>query len=136
MVTHLLAIAGEKYGNIPVGKGEDDSIKFVNLLKESRMPSESRTVKWDTVKEIVEKYQVSSSLHSLWNSRCAEQRDDSSSHFVTECVSSGFASSLRIYLRTGSHDGYLPACARRRTTTIAVRSRKRILHGSQGTVKN
>lgn len=65
MVTHLLAIAGEKYGNIPVGKGEDDSIKFVNLLKESRMPSESRTVKWDTVKEIVEKYQVISSLHLL-----------------------------------------------------------------------
>ncbi|KAH8104584.1 hypothetical protein BXZ70DRAFT_596840 [Cristinia sonorae] len=57
VLNHLLALAGEKFGNIPVGKNDDDGAKFVSLLKESRIPPEQRTVKWDTVKEIVEKYQ-------------------------------------------------------------------------------
>ena len=62
VVNHLLAVAGEKYGNIPVGKNDDDGTKFMSLLKESRIPAEQRTVKWETVKEIVEKFEVRSNL--------------------------------------------------------------------------
>ncbi|CAL1713118.1 unnamed protein product [Somion occarium] len=56
VVNHLLSIAGERFGNIPVGKGDDDGQKFNNLLKESRLSPEQRTLKWETLRDIMEKY--------------------------------------------------------------------------------
>ncbi|KAK7689999.1 hypothetical protein QCA50_006641 [Cerrena zonata] len=57
VATYILTIAGERYGNVPIGKGEDDGQKFLNLLKESRLSPEQRTSKWETLRDILEKYQ-------------------------------------------------------------------------------
>lgn len=58
VVNHILSIAGELYGNIPVVKGDDDGSVFMDMLKESRLPAEQRSIKYETAKEIVEKFKV------------------------------------------------------------------------------
>lgn len=59
--THFQAIAVRLYGNIPLGKGDDDGSTFEAVIKESRFPAEQRTLKWETLKEILEKYKVRNS---------------------------------------------------------------------------
>lgn len=56
--THFQSIAVRMYGNIPLGKGDDDSSIIEAVIKDSRFPAEQRTVKWDCLKEILEKYKV------------------------------------------------------------------------------
>ncbi|KAF8645256.1 hypothetical protein AX16_008081 [Volvariella volvacea WC 439] len=53
---HLLSLAERRYGEIPRGKSEDDGYIFTAFLKESRFPSHMRTVGWETIKEMLEKY--------------------------------------------------------------------------------
>ncbi|KAI0781991.1 hypothetical protein C8Q75DRAFT_789273 [Abortiporus biennis] len=55
-VNYILSIAGEMYGNIPVSKGEDDGAAFNTLLKDSRLPSDQRVMKFEAARDIVEKY--------------------------------------------------------------------------------
>ncbi|KIP08106.1 hypothetical protein PHLGIDRAFT_127240 [Phlebiopsis gigantea 11061_1 CR5-6] len=54
--THFQTIAVRLYGNIPLGKGDDDGSILEGVIKESRFPVEQRHLKWDTLKEILEKY--------------------------------------------------------------------------------
>ncbi|KAG6890646.1 hypothetical protein C0995_006622 [Termitomyces sp. Mi166 len=53
---HFLKLAEEMYGNIPRAKNEDDGYIFNAFLKQSRWPSSLKTVNWDTIREILEKY--------------------------------------------------------------------------------
>ncbi|KAF7797419.1 hypothetical protein EIP86_008614 [Pleurotus ostreatoroseus] len=54
--THFQTIAVQLYGDIPLGKGDDDGALFDTVIKESRFPVESRLMKVDTLKEVLEKY--------------------------------------------------------------------------------
>ncbi|KAI0071695.1 hypothetical protein K474DRAFT_1686956 [Panus rudis PR-1116 ss-1] len=56
LVNHLLSIAADRFGDVPVGKGEDDGSSLSALLIESRLPLEHRSVTWEAAKDIVEKY--------------------------------------------------------------------------------
>lgn len=53
---YLLSVATKRYGNIPTGKGEDDGTIFSEFLRESRYPTEQKHVKWEQVRDILEKY--------------------------------------------------------------------------------
>ncbi|KAG6878086.1 hypothetical protein C0993_012413 [Termitomyces sp. T159_Od127] len=53
---HFLKLAEAIYGNIPRAKSEDDGYIFNTFLKQSRWPTSLKTVKWDTIREILEKY--------------------------------------------------------------------------------
>ncbi|TFY69079.1 hypothetical protein EVG20_g3301 [Dentipellis fragilis] len=50
--TYLLNVAGERLGEIPVGKGDDDGTVFMNFIKENRVPPNLRSVKTETVIEL------------------------------------------------------------------------------------
>ncbi|KAI0947141.1 hypothetical protein AcV7_009642 [Taiwanofungus camphoratus] len=54
--THFMTVAARMYGDIPVAKGDDDGSVFAALLKSSRLPSEARPIKWEVLKEVLEKY--------------------------------------------------------------------------------
>ncbi|PFH54082.1 hypothetical protein AMATHDRAFT_53891 [Amanita thiersii Skay4041] len=54
--TYFLALAENCYGDIPRGKNDDDGTLFVNFLKESRFPTDLRSITWETIREILEKY--------------------------------------------------------------------------------
>ncbi|KNZ73051.1 hypothetical protein J132_01436 [Termitomyces sp. J132] len=55
---HFLKLAEEMYGNIPRAKNEDDGYIFNTFLKQSRWPTSLKTVNWDTIREILEQYNV------------------------------------------------------------------------------
>jgi hypothetical protein len=57
--THLLSIATKQFGNIPTGKGDDDGSIFNDFLRGSRYPAEMKSIKWEDVRDIIEKYKVS-----------------------------------------------------------------------------
>jgi hypothetical protein len=65
--TYLQTIATKQYGNIPVNKGDDDGSIFNEFLRESRYPAEMKHIKWDEIRDIVEKYKVR--LIFYWVSR-------------------------------------------------------------------
>ncbi|KII87013.1 hypothetical protein PLICRDRAFT_55897 [Plicaturopsis crispa FD-325 SS-3] len=54
--SHLLATAAQRFGEIPVGKGEDDGTLFATFLKESRFPRDMKNVKVEDIKVVLEKY--------------------------------------------------------------------------------
>ncbi|KAI0699093.1 Squalene/phytoene synthase-domain-containing protein [Cytidiella melzeri] len=54
--THFQAAAVQQFGNIPLGKGDDDGSVVDAVIKESRFPIEQRQIKWETVREVLEKY--------------------------------------------------------------------------------
>ena len=56
--THFQTVAVQRYGNIPLGKGDDDVTLFDNIIRESRFPIESRSTKWEMLKDVLEKYGV------------------------------------------------------------------------------
>ena len=56
--THFQTIAVRLYGNIPLGKGDDDGTMFSLMLKQSRFPAEYRMAKWEQLRDAVEKYKV------------------------------------------------------------------------------
>ena len=59
---HLMSVATKRYGDIPTGKGDDDGTIFSEFLRESRYPTEQKHVKWEEVRDILEKYKVSKLL--------------------------------------------------------------------------
>ncbi|KAF9013286.1 hypothetical protein BDQ17DRAFT_1343128 [Cyathus striatus] len=54
--TYFMRLAEGMYGEIPHGKGEDDGAVFMAFLKESRFPPTVKTITWEDIKEILEKY--------------------------------------------------------------------------------
>lgn len=56
---HFLKVAADMYGEIPLAKGEDDGSVFASFLKESRLPTEIKSVKWEEIRDILEIYKVS-----------------------------------------------------------------------------
>ena len=56
--THFQAAAVRMFGNVPLGKGDDDGATFEAVIKESRFPTEQRTVKLETLREILEQFKV------------------------------------------------------------------------------
>ena len=57
--THFLKVAADMYGEIPLAKGEDDGSVFASFLKESRLPAEIKSVKWEEIRDILEIYKAS-----------------------------------------------------------------------------
>ncbi|KAF4590146.1 hypothetical protein EYR38_009444 [Pleurotus pulmonarius] len=53
---YFMKLASEKYGEIPVGKNEDDGSIFATFLRESRFHPSVRTTNWEAIKDILEKY--------------------------------------------------------------------------------
>ena len=56
--THFQAAAVGLYGNVPLGKGDDDASLFDTVIKESRFPTEQRSTKIETLMDVLEKYKV------------------------------------------------------------------------------
>ncbi|TFK52615.1 hypothetical protein OE88DRAFT_1807498 [Heliocybe sulcata] len=54
--SYFMIVASRIYGDIPTGKGEDDGSIFTSFLTESRFPSALKSVPWEEIKEIIEKY--------------------------------------------------------------------------------
>ncbi|KAK2465335.1 hypothetical protein APHAL10511_002689 [Amanita phalloides] len=54
--SYFLTIAERRYGEIPRGKHDDDGNLFVAFLKESRLPSEMKSVNWETIRDILQTY--------------------------------------------------------------------------------
>ncbi|KAH7921919.1 hypothetical protein BV22DRAFT_1131886 [Leucogyrophana mollusca] len=54
--THFLKVASALYDDIPLAKGEDDGSVFSAFLKESRLPPELKSTKWEEVRDILAKY--------------------------------------------------------------------------------
>lgn len=63
---YLLSVATKRYGDIPTGKGDDDGTIFSEFLRESRYPTEQKHVKWEEVRDILEKYKVSRLVRLLF----------------------------------------------------------------------
>ena len=55
---YFLKLAADVYGEIPCAKGEDDGSMFSTFLKESRFPTGMKSVAWEEIRDIMEKYQV------------------------------------------------------------------------------
>jgi hypothetical protein len=62
---YFLKLAADVYGDIPCAKGEDDGSMFSTFLKESRYPTGMKTVVWEEIRDIMEKYQVRSRIRRL-----------------------------------------------------------------------
>lgn len=56
--THFQTAAVKRFGNVPLGKGDDDGSLVDAVIKESRFPMEQRQIKWETLREVLEKYKV------------------------------------------------------------------------------
>jgi hypothetical protein len=65
---YLLSVATKRYGDIPTAKGDDDGTIFSEFLRESRYPTEQKHVKWEQVRDILEKYKVKNHLtpHNIY----------------------------------------------------------------------
>lgn len=59
---YIMSVATKRYGDIPTAKGDDDGTIFSEFLRESRYPTEQKHVKWEQVRDILEKYKVSDLL--------------------------------------------------------------------------
>ena len=66
--SHFLSIASNTYGDVPVGKGDDDGTVLTLYLKQSRFPTEYRAAKWEQVRDVIEKFKVRGRL-SIWSPR-------------------------------------------------------------------
>ena len=81
---YLMSVAMKRYGDIPPGKGDDDGTIFSEFLRESRYPTEQKHVKWEQVRDILEKYKVSNLLrHQLLDSKFIRLSAPSLSPFAT-----------------------------------------------------
>ncbi|KIK52027.1 hypothetical protein GYMLUDRAFT_50095 [Collybiopsis luxurians FD-317 M1] len=53
---HFLQRGAEIYGDIPREKGKDDGSLFNSFVRERSFPASMRTTSWETIKDILEKY--------------------------------------------------------------------------------
>jgi hypothetical protein len=60
--SYFLKLASQLYGDVPVGKGEDDGAVFGEFLKESRFPIAMKSIAWEEIRDIMEKYKVCGKL--------------------------------------------------------------------------
>lgn len=73
--THFQTVAVQYFGNIPLAKGDDDGSLVDAVIKESRFPVEQRQIKWETLKEVLEKFKVGtpyspfSTVMNFWSAR-------------------------------------------------------------------
>lgn len=56
--THFMKVTSALFDEIPLGKNEDDGYIFHSFLKESRLPQDLKSTKWEDVREILDKYKV------------------------------------------------------------------------------
>jgi hypothetical protein len=56
--SYFLKLASQLYGDVPMGKGEDDGAVFNGFLKESRFPSTMKSIHWEEIRDILDKYKV------------------------------------------------------------------------------
>lgn len=54
--SYFMTVAADIYGDIPVGKGEDDGSIFQSFLTESRFPTNLKSIRWEEIRDIIEKY--------------------------------------------------------------------------------
>ncbi|KAN0087454.1 hypothetical protein V8E55_006075 [Tylopilus felleus] len=54
--THFMKVTSSLFNEIPLGKNEDDGYIFHSFLKESRLPQDLKSTKWEDVREILDKY--------------------------------------------------------------------------------
>jgi len=80
---YLMSVATKRYGNIPTGKGDDDGTIFSEFLRESRYPTEQKHVKWEEVRDILEKYKVSTLGYHVLAFRLTRRFGPSSSRSAT-----------------------------------------------------
>lgn len=57
-----MKVTSALFDEIPLGKNEDDGCIFHSFLKESRLPQDLKSTKWEDVREILDKYKVCSPL--------------------------------------------------------------------------
>ena len=74
--TKFLSIASDMYGEVPVGKGDDDGTILTLFLKQSRFPTEYRAAKWEQVRDVIEKYKVRGSASYRWRAVALTTRGD------------------------------------------------------------
>ena len=55
---YFLKLASDLYGEVPIGKGEDDGAVFSGFLKESRFPTAMKSISWEEIRDILERYKV------------------------------------------------------------------------------
>lgn len=55
---HFMKVACGLFDEVPLGKNEDDGYFFAVFLKESRLPPDMKSTKWETVLDIFGKYKV------------------------------------------------------------------------------
>jgi hypothetical protein len=55
---HFMRVTCGLFDEVPLGKNEDDGFLFSMFLKESRLPPQSKSTKWETVRDIFGKYKV------------------------------------------------------------------------------
>ena len=73
--THFQTVAVKHFGNTPLAKGDDDGSLVDAVIKESRFPVEQRQIKWETLKEVLEKFKVGtpyspfSTVMNFWSAR-------------------------------------------------------------------
>ncbi|KAG1785964.1 uncharacterized protein HD556DRAFT_1434905 [Suillus plorans] len=53
---HFMKVACGLFDEVPLGKNEDDGYFFAVFLKESRLPPDMKSTKWETVRDIFGKY--------------------------------------------------------------------------------
>jgi hypothetical protein len=55
---YFLKLAADMYGEVPVGKSDDDGSVFSSFLKESRFPANMKSITWEEMRDVMEKYKV------------------------------------------------------------------------------
>lgn len=55
-----MKVTSALFDEIPLAKNEDDGYIFNSFLKESRLPQDLKSTKWEDVREILDKYKVCS----------------------------------------------------------------------------
>jgi hypothetical protein len=60
-----MKLAADMYGEIPCGKGDDDGSTFSTFLKESKFPTGMKSVSWEEIRDILEKYNVCCRINLL-----------------------------------------------------------------------
>jgi len=55
---HFMKVACGLFDEVPLGKNDDDGSLFSMFLQENRLPPQTRSTKWETVRDIFDKYKV------------------------------------------------------------------------------
>ncbi|KDQ62290.1 hypothetical protein JAAARDRAFT_30185 [Jaapia argillacea MUCL 33604] len=56
VMIHFMKVGTDLYGDVPTGKGDDDGSLFSLFLNESRFPQSMKSVQWEEIRDIIQKY--------------------------------------------------------------------------------